>query len=277
MDFSQLGGFIRYEFLMQWRRRALLGLMLGLAAVPIVMVLLFGDNNVAEIRRAWITAGGVETEVVRQLTTRYVLTFTSTALYIVLLLMLPVIAADSIPKDRQLGVRELLDSLPVSTGTYLLGKLLGFWASAVIGAAGAMLVTGLSLWFLLGSFQIDQYVAMWLVTVSGVGLINSGLSLLLAAGQPTRRRAIFIGVTFAVFCMLANTAGAGQFGTAWAALNPGRWMITSYYFFKAWLDSSLPPLVTERQVAWAFAAGVVQLIAVGGVIGLWLRDRDTIR
>ena len=271
MNFSQVSGIIRYEFLMHWRRRALLGIMLGMAVVPIVMVLLFGENNLAEIQRAWVTSGGVETEVVRQLTTRYALFYTAMTLYIVLLLMLPVIAADSVPKDRQLGVRELLDSLPQSTLTYLLGKVLGFWAAASAGVAGAMIFTGLGLWLLLGPFQIDRYVTMWLVLFSGVGLINAGLSIVLAAGQATRRRAIFIGVTFAVLCMIANVGTFGRANTVWAIVNPGRQAITSYYFFTAWFNTGLPQLVTEQDVVLALAAGVAELIAIGGLMLVWLR------
>ncbi len=274
MNFSQLSGIIRYEFLMHWRRRALLGVMLGMAVVPIVIVLLFGESNVAEIRRAWITAAGVETEVVRQLTTRYALIYTSMTLFIVLLLMLPVVAADSVPKDRQLGVRELLDSLPQSTTTYLLGKVLGFWAATTAGFAGAMVFTGIGLWLLLGPFQIDRYVTMWLVMLIGVGLINAGLSIVLAAGQATRRRALFIGVTFAVLCMIANVGTFGRANTVWAIADPGRQAITSYYFFAAWFNTGLPQLVTEQDVVLALAAGAVELIAVGGVTAVWLRRRS---
>ncbi|CAG0942506.1 hypothetical protein ANRL1_00961 [Anaerolineae bacterium] len=275
MNFAQLSGIIRYEFLMHWRRRALLGVMLGLAVVPIVIVLLFGENNLAEIRRAWVTSGGVETEVVRQLTTRYVLIDSTMSLYIVLLLMLPVIAADSVPKDRQLGVRELLDSLPQSTGTYLLGKVLGFWAAASVGAAGAMVITGLGLWLLVGPFQIDRYLTTWLAMVIGVGLVNAGLSILLAAGQATRRRALFIGVTFTVLCMIANVGSFGRGNEFWAVVSPGRQAITSYYFIAAWFDTGLPQLITERDVALALAAGVVELIVIAGAAILWLPRRET--
>jgi ABC-type transport system involved in multi-copper enzyme maturation permease subunit len=275
MNFSQVSGIIRYEFLMHWRRRALLGVMLGMAVVPIVLVLLFGESNLAEIRRAWVTSGGVETEVVRQLTTRYVLIDSTMSLYIVLLLMLPVIAADSIPKDRQLGVRELLDSLPQSTGTYLLGKVLGFWAAASVGTAGAMVITGVGLWLLVGAFQIERYLTTWLVLFIGVGLINAGLSIVLAAGQATRRRAIFIGVTFAVLCMIANVGTFGRANTLWAIANPGRQAITSYYFFAAWFNTGLTQLVTEQDVVLALAAGAAELIAVGGAATLWLRRRET--
>jgi ABC-type transport system involved in multi-copper enzyme maturation permease subunit len=211
---------------------------------------------------------------VRQLTTRYVLIDSTMSLYIVLLLMLPVIAADSVPKDRQLGVRELLDSLPQSAGTYLLGKVLGFWAAASVGAAGAMLITGLGLWLLVGPFQIDRYLTTWLAMGIGVGLVNAGLSIVLAAGQATRRRALFIGVTFTVLCMIANVGSFGRGNEVWAIVNPGRQAITSYYFFTAWFDTGLPQLVTERDVVLAVISGVVQLVIVGGLVTAWLHRRN---
>lgn len=272
MNLGQLSGIIRYEFLMHWRRRALLSVMLGTAVVPLVIVLFFGESNVAEIRQTWITAGGVESEVVRQVTTRYAVTYASLTLYIILLLILPVVAADSVPKDRQWGVRELLDSLPHSATTYLLGKVLGFWAATIVGVTGAMLLSGLGLWLLLGPFQIEHYAAMWLILLIGVGLVNTGLSIVLAAGQATRRRAIFIGVTFAVVCMFANVSNFGRTGTLWAIANPGRQVITSYFFFETWIgDIDLSQLITTGDVALALLAGALELLLIGGVVALWLR------
>jgi hypothetical protein len=173
-----------------------------------------------------------------------------------------------------LGVRELLDSLPQSMGTYLLGKVLGFWAAASAGAAGAMVITGLGLWLLLGPFQLDRYMTMWLVMVIGVGLINAGLSILLAAGQATRRRALFVGVTFTVLCMIANVGSFGRGDEFWAIVSPGRQAVTSYYFFTAWFNTGLPQLVTEQDVVLAVISGVSQLVIVGGLVTIWLQRRN---
>ena len=114
---------------------------------------------------------------------------------------------------------------------------------------------------------------MWLVLFSGVGLINAELSIVLAAGQATRRRAIFVGVTFAVLCMIANVGTFGRADTLWAIANPGRQAITSYYFFAAWFNTGLPQLITEQDVALALAAGVAELIAIGGLMLVWPRWR----
>ena len=62
MHFSQLGGLIRYEMVLQWRQRMLTGVMLSLIALPLVMYVLFGQNNAAEVQRTWITVGGITTE-----------------------------------------------------------------------------------------------------------------------------------------------------------------------------------------------------------------------
>ena len=61
MRFTQLGGLIRYEMLLQWRQRMLTGITLSLIALPLVMYGLFGQTNAAEVQRTWITAGGIAT------------------------------------------------------------------------------------------------------------------------------------------------------------------------------------------------------------------------
>ncbi len=87
-----------------------------------------------------------------------------------------------------------------------------------------------------------------------------------------RHHAIFIGVTFAVLCLIANVGTFGQANTFWAIANPGRQPITSYYFFAAWFNTRLSQLVTEQDVA--LAAGVVELIVIGGAARLWRQRRS---
>ncbi len=81
-------------------------------------------------------------------------------------------------------------------------------------------------------------------------------------------------MTFAVLCMIANVGTFGQANTVWAIVNPGRQAITSYYFFAAWFNTGLPQLVTEQDVVLALAAGAVELIAVGGLMLVWLQQRS---
>ena len=114
MRFTQLSGLIRYEMRLQWRQRMLTGVILSLIALPLIMYVLFGQNNAAEIQRTWITAGGIATDAALTVTTRYTVMYGAMALYVVMLLVLPVVSADVIAKDRHYGVRELVDGLPLT-------------------------------------------------------------------------------------------------------------------------------------------------------------------
>jgi hypothetical protein len=142
MRFSQLSGLIRYEMVLQWRQRMLTGVLLSLIALPLIMYVLFGQNNAAEVQRTWTIAGSITTEAALNVTTRYAIMYAAMSIYLIALLVLPVVSADVIARDRQLGVREVLEGLPVTPGTYLAGKLLGWWAAAGSGLLVAMVIVG---------------------------------------------------------------------------------------------------------------------------------------
>ena len=58
MRVTQLIAIIRYELILQRRQRLLTGVILSAMALPLVMVVLFGQGNIEEIQRTWITSGG---------------------------------------------------------------------------------------------------------------------------------------------------------------------------------------------------------------------------
>jgi ABC-type transport system involved in multi-copper enzyme maturation permease subunit len=273
MRFTQLGGLIRYEVRLQWRQRMLTGVILSLIALPLIMYVLFGQNNAAEIQRTWITAGGIATEAALTVTTRYAVMYGAMALYVVLLLVLPVVSADVLAKDRHYGVRELVDGLPLTTGTYLTGKLLGWWAAAGSGLVLAMAVVGAAMWVLIGPYHLDQFAGTWLAFGWGIGLINSGLSLLLAAGQPTRRRAIIIGVVFAALCLLANISLIGRSEPLWNLLSPGRHAISLHFMLEAWRDQVMTQIAPTADVLWSLLGGVIEIAVVWMVVWAWMRRR----
>src|SRR5512134_1863993 len=126
MKVAQLAAVIRYELLLQRRQRLLGGVVLSMSTLPLLLYVLFGQSNVEEIQRTWITSGGITTDAALQVTTRYAVTYSAMTLYMIMLLILPVISADVIAKDKQHGVRELIDGLPLTTGTYLGGKVLSW-------------------------------------------------------------------------------------------------------------------------------------------------------
>jgi hypothetical protein len=273
MHFSQLGGLIRYEMVLQWRQRMLTGVMVSLIALPLVMYVLFGQNNAAEVQRTWITAGGITTEAALNVTTRYAIMYAAMSIYLIALLVLPVVSADVIARDRQLGAREVLEGLPVTKGTYLSGKLLGWWAAAGSGLLVAMVIIGAGLWVLIGPYHLDQFAAMWIAFGWGIGLVNSGLSLLIASGQPTRRRAIIIAVVFAVLCLFANVSLIGQSGPLWNLLSPGRHAISIHFIMEAWGDQITVQVSPTSDVIWSLIGGVIEVAIVWLVVWAWMRRR----
>jgi hypothetical protein len=128
------------------------------------------------------------------------------------ILAIPPVLSDTIPKDRQMGVCALLDSLPLYRATYLAGKLLGTWASLLVMLAGVALVFGTTMLLILGPYSLSAYLTIWIIGVLPVALFTSGMSVLLAAGQPNRRRAVFVGIAFIVLCiaMLVTTTGGAR-------------------------------------------------------------------
>lgn len=273
MHFTQLGGIVRYEMVLQWRQRMLTGVMLSLIALPLVMYVLFGQSNAAEVQRTWITAGGIATDAALNVTTRYAIMYAAMSIYLIVLLVLPVVSADVMARDRQHGVRELLDGLPLTTGTYLTGKLLGWWAAAGMGLLAALVIVGAGLWVLIGPYHLDQFASMWLAFGWGIGLVNSGLSLLLAAGQPTRRRALIIGVVFAALCLFANIALIGQSGPLWNTLSPGRHAISIHFILEAWSNQVMVQVSPMSDVIWSLIGGAIEVGVMWLAVWVWMRRK----
>ncbi len=191
---NQLWGIMWYELWLQWRRRSLL--LMGLCFVAILLLFLFLITNELEppppeMREIAVTAA----------TFSLILGVTPVAL-LLMLLALPPIVAEAIARDQQLGVAELRDTLPVSIGLYLAGKVLGVWAAVTLMVTLAAVITGVFGWLRLGGLYFGPYVRIWLTTILPAGLFASGLSVLLAAGHPTRKRAALLGGGVAIYSFL---------------------------------------------------------------------------
>ncbi len=273
---AQLGGMIRYEMILQWRQRMLTGVLLSLISLPLIMYVLFGQSNAAEVQRTWITSGGIPTEAALNTTTRYAIMYAAMSIYLIALLVFPIVAADVIARDRNYGVRELLDGLPVKTGAYLAGKLLGWWVAAGSGLLVAMVLVGAELWVLIGPYHLDQFAAMWLAFGWGIGLVNSGLCLLLASGQPTRRRAIVVAVVFAALCLFANISLIGRADPLWNFISPGRHAISIHFIMEAWQDQVMVQVSPTEDVIRSLIGGVLEVAVVGVAVWLWTKVRDTV-
>jgi hypothetical protein len=91
-------------------------------------------------------------------------------------------------------MREILDALPLSRGVYLAGKVLSVWLpvlGALIAGGGVSALVG---WFLGGDYRAEVLAGLWLGGVIPFTMATAALGVLLAAGQPDRRRALLVGL-----------------------------------------------------------------------------------
>ncbi len=270
MQLSQLGGMMRYEFRMHWRRRALVVVTLAIAVMILFEMLVLSS--------ALQESSGLDPEVTRRAISATIIFSTWAPIGVSLAVILPVMVADTIPLDRQYGVRDTLDSMPLSRGVYILGKLLGTWVAVLAGMFAVMVITAIGWWFLGGSYDVVTYIQMWVVGVAWIAILNSGLGVLISAGQPNRRRAIVVAVLFVVVA-IAVFGGSMQGDDFLGIISPMRGAILSYYLFNSrqniGIESVSPSMTTTPEaVLLTILAGIGELIIVGLVVSAWMRYQD---
>lgn len=254
LQLAQLRGMIKYELLMAWRRRSLLVtilfLFVGLAVFTMTMQkeplgaeggeVLYVDDTVtpATVTMRLAATGEVTTtpaddavltnipnwlrnidlqQANATLKMATLLTLVTQLLIIMLLLM----SAETIPLDKHYRVNELLHTLPVGRATYLGGKLLAVWVGLLAGMVMCALLYIPIAQGRFGAFDMSAYLRLWGVMLLPAAVFASGLSILAAAGMATRRASVLIGlalmpagifvfvfVILAVFTPLVGTANA---------------------------------------------------------------------
>jgi hypothetical protein len=218
----QLGGMAGYELRMQWRRRGLLVYSVVLCAAILLLgiaIRYWSSEDDPEPALAAPLPAALTRRIERIQATTVAAIGTIAPVYMFSILGLPVVVADAIPRDREVGVRELLRGLPWGHGVYLAGKLLSVWGGVVCGMAVAAVLSLLVGWVFLGAQDVRAHLVLWGYSLLPVALYVSGMGTLLAATQSTRRRAALVGVAFAVYCvaMLLTTSF-----TLWDALSLAR-------------------------------------------------------
>lgn len=259
---------LRYEFHLQWRRRAVSVMLLSMIALSGLAALTLG-------RQARISAGAINPEQARQLITAQMRPAMWGVLFGFLVLFAPAVVAETIPKDQQHGVRELLESLPLSPGLYLAGKVISVWIVLLAGLALNAFVNGVLWWGVVGPFDWPWYLEMWLVGALPLVLMNPSLGVLLAAGQPTQRRALLVGVALAVALIILQVPGFLTLNNAWGWVNPGR----SFFFLYFLVNHTAPePLLgtlltwlTPEALRWSILAGLAQVAALWILVWAWMR------
>jgi hypothetical protein len=272
---------------MQWRRAALPALVIGLIITPVLGALL-AQNKFSGYSTALAT-GALTPEAARAGITVEMMFITWLGVSLILTLMLPLVVADTIPKDQHLGVRELLGSLPLGPGAYLTGKLCSLWLSLLAGLGLAALIAGGAWRLLIGPFDLAIYGELWLVGVLTLAFVNAGLSMLLAAGQPTTYRAIIVGGAFSLLCLLGVGFALATYGEFWDLLNPARPVLWLYYLigwpgamrgteifsrFSAESIELVRQVVNRERMFLSIAVGAAQVGIVWSLVWLWLQRHE---
>ena len=275
LTWAQLLGMVRYEFKMHWRRRTLAVLLLAFMSITIVSLLIF----LGSVQQFGSRAEAAFTPYV----SAYAVLAAWMPLSVGLALVLPVMVADTIPLDRQYGVRALLDSLPLPRAVYLAGKLFGLWAALLISLFGTLAITALVWRVSVGAFDARPYLEMGVVGAGALALMNGGLGLLAAVGQPSRRRAIVLLIALLAVFLLALPTFMDNWDLRQTynsqILNPIRMPIINRYFFGIQIEAGLsvenpvlnpaPELVRDTVLA-----GFAQVALVWLLAWAWLRWRD---
>jgi hypothetical protein len=200
------------------------------------------------------------------------ITVTAVTLFLALALavLLPVMVAEVIPMDSQRGVRGWLDAMPLPTGTYLLGKLLGLWLALALALFIALLITGALWWLATGALDLLAYLQIWAFGIGMVCVFNGGLGVLLAAGLTTRRRAILWNTVWIV-----ALAGLVQGSDFLRYFNPLRMPVINYHMaVYAPMFSESPQAGELATLLKALAGSVAGLSAAFLIAWGWLRGQS---
>lgn len=263
---AQLRAMIRYEFRMHWRSRGILAVLL---MITTLMLLNLFDTSVI-LQRPGEPA--LTPEQQPMVVTAAIVRATFPPIGLMAAVLLPILAAEVIPLDRQRRLRDLLDALPLPYSVYLAGKLIGLWLLVMIGLAASMLLVGLAWRLRFGPYDPRPLIEAWLVGGGVIAMVNSGLSVLIAAGQPNRRRGVVVVILalVAVFMLRDFHASAVV-----SAAHPLRIPILNYYLNqfpeRGTLIMFAPVLPTADTLRLAFVMAAAQLALAW--VAVWCRHR----
>lgn len=137
-----------------------------------------------------------------------------------LVIMLLLMSAETIPLDKHYRVRELLNTLPVGRAIYLGGKVLSVWLGLFVGVVLCALFYIPLAQLRFGTFDMSAYLRLWVVLLLPAAIFSSGISILTALGVATRRASVLVGLAlvpvgvgvlaFVLYAIFAPLVGRGN-------------------------------------------------------------------
>lgn len=266
---SRLLGMLRYEILLHWRQRGILILILTMLVLGAFTVLIFRTNSDLLVRANVSAADAQYVAIVIFVAALW------SQLHMLILVVVPLVAADAIVRDRQFGVDELLLTTPTSLVTYLAGKLVAMSVLITLAFAGVGLLVGVAWWVMVQPFDIPYYAGMWLLNAAPLAAISAGIALFLASLVRTRRFALLTGFVIAMLSILflgralePHTYGLGDY------LNPGRPLMLAYFMGVGDTFGRMGLAVpTQQQLLLSIGGGLAQVALAGLIAWGWLRRR----
>lgn len=238
---SIVGGALRYEFLMQFRRRSIWLVLLLVSAMSAVLWLAFTSGP---------TATALDSVM-------YLAQFTAWFLPVGAGLVL----ADRLARDKKLHVEEILDTFPASLGARLVGKFLG---STLATLVPVVLVYLLGVGCVLARFHDTQNLLLALEAFAAIPLPG----LLFAAGFSVALPALlkvplyqilFTGYWFWANLMSPRFKIPSPVGTMLNATGP--WAQEAFFHYQ-WVFLRLNPTVWQGVASIALLVGL-SFLAVG--------------
>ena len=196
------------------------------------------------------------------------------------LVILPIVTAQAIPSDRQMGVDELLRSQPLTGGTYLAGKVLGMLAAVLLTGGIVAMVHVLLHFLLVGPIHAAFYLEMTLLSALPLLIWASAIGVLVGCFLRTRRAAILIGI-------LVGLAGPPSWSLAFRpppdppfyvphlsllSRQPASDFVLQQY---GMLPSWVPP-VTVEELVQSYALALMILLVATIAARLWLLWKENI-
>lgn len=179
-------------------------------------------------------------------------------------------SAPAVAADRQFGAAEWLRALPIEANTYLLGKILGMFASALAGALIPLLLFVPVTLVWMHTLPVGLMLA--LAALSGLPALLWSVSFGVLTGTAFRNRmkAAMTGVVLGLFCLIAWLYA---FTTP---LGPGSTTDTaSFFVFQQFgLEQGLSGTISLGQVAWMLLVLLVAAALLWSAARAWLLRKE---
>jgi len=269
---TQILGIARYEFVMRWRTRGMKVFILA-PIVMFVLAMMTMRNGMSGLLPFEMADPSMTLEQLL-LARGEVLVFVASALFVVpAIYMFPILAADAVPVDEQIGVKEILTALPISDTVYLIGKALGVTFAGLSAQLATLGIIGIIYRFWNGAYNPLPYIDLVIGISTALTLLTS-FAVFVGASQKSARRATALVIALLILPEFLQS------------IEIIRWLLPSridFYTLFIWASSTatfglvptaqdmvvLSPRFTELAL-FSFT----QLLIVAVIVIIWRRYRQ---